>query len=268
MNINSNKFIKLQDTLFSMLEDIHDICEANDIDYFLAYGSMLGAVRHKDFIPWDDDMDIGMTRDNFNKFSKLFSNEDSEKYFIQTVHSDSGYGWPFAKFMKNNTKYIEGAHIANNKRNGIFIDIFIFDNAPDVPKLQKKHLSRQTIYKRLLLMKSTYVFNDGLSKIKLARNYFLNLVLKFVPRKFLIKKLEAELLRYNNQDTNYMTNFGDCYLYDKKVITEVIKYPFRDREFYGVKNYDLYLSQIYGVYMKLPPLEEQQPIHGIVDLEF
>lgn len=268
MDINSTEFKQLQTTLFDILTDIDQVCKDHEIDYFLAYGSMLGAIRHKDFIPWDDDMDIGMTRENYNKFEALFKNLDSDKYFLQTFHSDSGYGWPFAKFMKNGTTYMEGSHVNDNKRNGIFVDIFIFENAPNDPELQKKHLKRQTIYKRLLLMKSTYKHNDGISKIKLIRNHLINAILKLVPRSYIIRKLEAELHRYNDIETDYVTNFGDCYLYDKELITTLEEYPFRDKSFLGVKNYDQYLTQIYGDYMTLPKEEDRVPIHDIVELKF
>ena len=98
---------KLQLTQVEMLKEIRRVCEKLNIQYFLIDGTLLGAVRHKGFIPWDDDLDIAMTRPEYDKFVKFAPNELSTEYFLQNWHSDPAYALPYSKLLMNGTKLIE-----------------------------------------------------------------------------------------------------------------------------------------------------------------
>jgi len=117
---------------FEMALEVKRICQNHNIEYFLIAGTLLGAVRHKGFIPWDDDLDIGMLRIDYNKFISLAPIEMDKKYVLQTWDTDPGFALPSAKLRKSGTKYIERNSQKANIHNGIFIDIFPFDNAPRV----------------------------------------------------------------------------------------------------------------------------------------
>lgn len=115
-----------------MLLEVDRICRENDIIYSILYGTILGAVRHKGFIPWDDDLDIGMTREEFEKFEKVCELKlDKERFFLQTARSDPEYRWGYAKLRRKGTEYIRAGQEAIKCVSGVSIDIFIIDNMPD-----------------------------------------------------------------------------------------------------------------------------------------
>ena len=111
--------------------EVKKICENYKIKYFLIAGTLLGAVRHRGFIPWDDDLDMGMLRKDYIKFLKIARKELDDKYYLESWKVASGYGLPFTKIRMNGTKYIERNSKDVNCHLGIFIDIFPFDNVPD-----------------------------------------------------------------------------------------------------------------------------------------
>ena len=98
---------KVQLTQLEIAKEIHRVCEENDIRYFLSDGTFLGAVRHQGFIPWDDDMDIGMLREDYEKFCRIAPQKLGEKYVFQNWYTDPNYGLPFGKVMKRGTVYQE-----------------------------------------------------------------------------------------------------------------------------------------------------------------
>lgn len=97
---------ELQKVLLDILKEVKRVCDENNIDYFIIAGTALGAVRHKGFIPWDDDIDIGMTRDNYEKFIKIANTKLSEEFFLQTMETEEETPFYFAKVRKNKTKFI------------------------------------------------------------------------------------------------------------------------------------------------------------------
>lgn len=123
---------KLQLIELEMLLEVDRICRGNDIMYFISDGTALGAVRHKGFIPWDDDLDVRMTREEFEKFEKVCeTNLDTSRFFLQTAKSDKEYRWGYAKIRRNGTEYLRAGQEAIKCVSGVSIDIFIIDHVPD-----------------------------------------------------------------------------------------------------------------------------------------
>ena len=138
-------------------KEIKKICDENEIKYFLDSGTLLGAVRHKSFIPWDDDLDIGMLRDDYEKFINIAPQKLSNNFILQTWKTDEEYANAFAKIRMKNTLYIESSTNGNNMNHGIFIDVFPYDTYPN-KKYQRFYQGIMlTFYKRILKVKCNYL---------------------------------------------------------------------------------------------------------------
>ena len=128
---------KVQKVQLEMAKEIKRVCDENQISYFLYRGTFLGAVRHKGVIPWDDDMDFGMLREDYDKFCRIAPEKLGEDYFFQTWHSDENYALPLGKVRKRGTLFVE-AKSAVLQENGIYVDIYPLDFAPVGEQEQKK----------------------------------------------------------------------------------------------------------------------------------
>ena len=122
---------KLHIVEVEILDEIDRVCKKNNIEYFLIGGTLLGAIRHKGFIPWDDDLDVGMTRENYEKFINIAPNELDSKYYLDNFKTNTNCHLPFSKIRKNNTTMDEEATKNFNNHKGIFVDIFPFDKLKD-----------------------------------------------------------------------------------------------------------------------------------------
>ena len=147
--------LKVQQIQLEMAKDIKRVCEENGIRYFLYRGTFLGAVRHKGVIPWDDDMDFGMLRADYEKFCRIAPEKLSSQYCFQNWHTDENYALPFGKVRKRGTLFVE-AKCARLPENGIYIDIYPLDFAPEGEQARKKLAKSLLHLFRLKLMKSGY----------------------------------------------------------------------------------------------------------------
>ena len=150
--LDSKTLKKLHDVELEILQEIIRICKKYDIKYYLAGGTLLGAVRHKGFIPWDDDLDIGMLREDYDKFMKYGIKEIDDKYFIHCDKTDPNYWLPFIKVRKNSTTFVE--ELLNKKEvlhNGIFVDIFPMDNCNNLLLKVIKKLKKLLVLLELII---------------------------------------------------------------------------------------------------------------------
>ena len=130
---------RIQQIEFDIMQQIDSICRAHDLTYFAIGGSVLGAVRHQGFIPWDDDIDIGMPRKDYEEFLKYASEELPKGYFLQTFFTEKKSPFYFAKVRKDNTKFVEYYLRDLDIHQGLFVDIFPFDNVPVNESTKKLH---------------------------------------------------------------------------------------------------------------------------------
>ena len=242
--------------------EIKRICDKNNINYFLTAGTLLGAVRHGGFIPWDDDMDIGMLRKDYNQFIEACKTDLSNEFFLQTWDTDPDFPFSFAKIRLRNTHFIEGFSENVGENNGLFVDIFPFDNVPDSQNARKKQARKYFVCKRLLWIKKGMGINMKKESKRQAVRYYVFLLFSKLFNYNAIKKYFKKVQnKYNDIKTEMVVTDGS-YSYDKESIRrswvenlELVK--FETEEFLSYKDRNAYLQHFYGDYMKLPPIEQR-----------
>ena len=256
----------LQSVLLSIAKDIDALCRKNHIDYYLLGGSCIGAIRHHGFIPWDDDLDIVMTKENYVRFIEVCRTQlDLSKYCIQEGRKD----WPlnFTKIRLRGTRLHEpeDGYATEDEMQGIFIDVFYLENVPDneyLARLQyilaKYYLCYQLLcrnYKHASFKKKLMIASAAPMKIGLLRKLIVGYIEKFGGQ-------QTERLGLFYGRTRYRTSGVLRWIYGKP------KYvPFEDTELPVPEHYHEYLTQMFGDYMKLPPVEQRQGLH-LVSVDF
>ena len=256
-----------------ILKEIQDICSRNGIRHFAIAGTLLGAVRHKGFIPWDDDIDIGMLRSDYCKFMERAKIELSSDFFLQTWETDPGFGLPMAKIRINNTTIVEGASANVKCHQGIFVDIFPFDEKPDAPVRRWFHAMSSYILKRALLARSGYSVGDQ-KRLPLRLAFAsMNTVLRFVPTQSLIQLFEKQMQQFNGHQSEECVTVAGSYGYRRESVLrswteDLMDYEFHDLTICGFRNSHAYLSNLYGEYLRLPPEGARGQRHDIQSIDF
>ena len=247
----SEKMKKVWAVEIDLLEQFDKCCKDNNIDYAIAYGSMLGTVRHKGFIPWDDDIDIVMDRKEYNKLLKVAPSFFKGKYFFQYHGSEKNYCKTHAQLRNSETTAILRRDINNNNNNqGIFIDVFPLDALPENKQKREKLLNK--IEKNLKLIYGYETYN--LHKNHRLRGKSLYRLLKLVGINRYIKHFEKICSKYAKKEKKYVGDvafFGKkCSCWERELLKKKQYYDFEYTTVRGIKNYDYYLKQQYGDYMK------------------
>lgn len=252
---------ELKEIQMDILEVIHGYCKQNDIHYSLACGTFLGAIRHKGYIPWDDDIDIYLKRKDYEKFIAGFPQEYQH---VQVVSLERDCNWDraYAQAFDNRTILQEGRTSRIDK--GVYIDIYPIDSVPDADEKWVLYNKKRRMLIRLSEIK--YVsLADGRSLVK---NIILSLgkliMLPFSSRAIALW-ISKYAQRYNGK--NYHRSF-ECVQgmlqkrpFDSSLMDNIIETQFEDRHYMIMRDYDAYLSNAYGDYMKLPPIEKQVSHH-------
>lgn len=242
-----------------ILKNIDSFCRENNIIYSLYFGTLLGAVRHKGYIPWDDDIDLMMPRPDYDKFIDLYNHE---KYRVVSSKIDTKYPYLFAKVEDKRTKLVENTDIEYNI--GINVDVFPLEGIPDSNKELKIYFKKINKYKDLLNLKTV--------KIAPSRSLIKNLILKTLKILFFWKSYEKIILQFQNEVDKF--NYENSkYLIapsfhrkktkklTKLLYTEIIDIDFESKKYKAIKRHDEYLTMQYGNYMKLPPEKDRVTHH-------
>lgn len=263
---------KVQMVQLEIAKEIKRVCEENDIRYFLADGSFLGAVRHQGFIPWDDDMDMGMMRSDYEKFCRIAPEKLKPEYCLQTWYTDPNYGLPFGKVVKRGTVYLENKKSRKLRENGFYVDIFPFDYVPEDPMSREQLAAKLLSIYRVKLMKSGYKpwmeENRIVWKKRIGYLYY-QLKALFVSQRELAKGYDA--LAVSPCDSTMVCEQSALPrpdYYRSAWIGELADYTFEGETFKGPKEYDKFLTALYGDYMQLPPEDQRENRHQIVEIDF
>ena len=210
MTISNKDLRKAQLLMLKILKEVHKICEENNIKYFLSDGTLIGAIRHQGFIPWDDDLDIGMLREDYEKFCKIAPQILSENFILQNFQTDKGYGLQFGKVILKNTVWIEKvAKNTNRQWSGIYIDIFPYDNITENKKMQKLINRLYIFIQGLILIKFKYINISNYESMAKKLKYVLKKIyLCTISKKLLIYIRDSICKRYLNKSKTLVTKYG------------------------------------------------------------
>lgn len=258
---------KLQMTELEMLREVDRICRKYHIKYSLDGGTLLGAIRHNGFIPWDDDADVVMLRSEYVKFYKACKKElDTDKFFLQEFRTDEKYRWGYSKMRRNGTIFLREGQEHGNWNQSVFIDIFVYDQVPDNYFLRRIHLFlcyciRKGLYSEVGKKSASSVFLRKWYGIvnKIPRNSWVILLEKIAG---ITNKKRTQLVRHMTYPYRRECRYG----LPRECFDEYIEKDFEGYSFQIFKKYDLYLTRLYGNYMNLPPMEKRK-VHPVSKIE-
>lgn len=261
--MEDKKLRAVQMEQLSIMDKIHKFCVKHSIKYYLIGGSALGAVRHKGFIPWDVDIDIAMTRENYRNFSKLIKSDPIEDLEYFDYKSLKLYNPPHAIIIKRNTELFRDDR-AYNKRfrpMGIFVDILPLDNAPDSKLLRNIQAEILRYLARFKYYKIASYFPEN-KKIKKIIRYISAGIFSIIPMRLLNYVQQKTMMAFTSNGTKCFCSMSSHYSYRKQCMPKDIYgdptlIKFEDKYFYAPNKLDEYLTRIYGNYMIQPNISEQ-----------
>ena len=279
MLVNIEYYFHMNDLQKKQLEifvKFIELCEKNNLNYFLIGGSALGAIRHKGFIPWDDDLDVGMLREDFEKFCELQPQLEGTNYFIQTYKSDPNYIYSFAKLRDSSTTFIENFYKYHRINHGVWIDIMPIDGITDKDIPREKCMGRM----KRFFAQINLSYLGALKRKVHKETWFKDILLNIVAYPFSLfninhyrqKRMEKMAKKYPFDKATLAGNYhfawsGKVEGLPPKLYTETIDVPFENITAKVVKEYDKYLTCLYGDYMTPPPADKQEGHHHYSGLD-
>lgn len=266
----SNSLQELQAVELSILKTFIEICKKNNLRYFIIDGTLLGAVRHNGFIPWDDDIDIGMPREDFEKFSQLVHHELTNRYQFISINTNSSYTNPVPRIIDTSVTLMERSAMKEHTQNA-WIDIFPMDGMPS-SKIESVFHKFRLLSSRL---KFNYArFSTNVDLIRKNRPWIERILInigKRLPVEKIFswekeyKRMEKLLRKYPYDNSKYIVNFYSAYkfreMFDKKYYGNGKGYKFEDIILSGPVDYHFILTSIYGDYLT-PPSEDDRNHHN------
>lgn len=274
MDITNDQLQQLKRIELAMLDEFVRICDANGIDYFLSGGTCLGAARHKGFIPWDDDIDVGMLREDYDRFAQACKTELSDGFIFQDMNTEPNCGLVFGKIRKKGTVYSEtySSHIAMSQ--GVWIDIFPYDRVSNDSTERIKQYRKVSFLKNLYIVKCGYKFPQNKGGIQKAAYYVAKALCLLIPQHWIISKIDKAMRTYDQDDScHYAIPFGGAYSIEVETeelarLHDLALIEFAGKQYKTFADWDGYLTKHYGNYMQLPPKEKRRAgVHYVKELK-
>ena len=263
--MNREEVRQYQMAQLRLLEYFDSVCTSMGLKYYLVFGTLLGAVRHKGFIPWDADIDVAMFREDYETLKKEFIKQPNDMLFYQHYESEKNHSSPHAVLK------IKGTHVYFNKVNasnykplydGIYIDLFPIDNVSEDVKLQNAQVNRIARIRRFVSYKLAPVYSNTSAFGKFVK-LFISFVLKLISFHALFQKADKVMQKYDsNKNTKHVAILTDPLVFKKQLFPRSVFGDGKFVDFEGKKfrvpvNAELFLSIRYGNYMELPPEKDR-----------
>lgn len=251
---------ELKEIEFEILQTIHSFCVQNDLRYYLCGGTLLGAVRHGGFIPWDDDIDICMPREDYEKFISSFTHVPG--YTMLSFPQSEGYFLPFIKVCDNRT-LLKETIVKDIPNCGVFVDIFPLDGLSDDLDNATKILQKSNF---LMKLNTEYVLRE--KTIGSIKHLIKRLVCMILPQKKVLSYLISCSKKYSF-DTSVFVGvafgfYGEREIMPKEIFSERVEIAFENSLFFAPLKYEQYLTTLYGDFMQPPPVEKRVTHHSFV----
>lgn len=280
VEVSGELLTKMQAILLETLKDFSSVCDKYGYYYSLCGGTALGAVRHKGFIPWDDDIDVFMTRSDYDEFLKVFQKELGDRYYLHAPEITPELGMPITQMMVKGT-LLRSYTSPDCDDSGVYIDIFVLENAPNNALLRKMHgfgslllglcLSCRRFSANEKKLLDIYVDSGDEVISAIKKKAFYGKILAFNSVKTWAKRFKWWNSIYKNDSSEYVVcptgikhYFKEIFPRDKYCTTT--KLQFEDTSLSVIKDYDWALTRLYGDYMKLPP-EEKREHHFVLEIK-
>lgn len=262
---------KLRELEVKIALEIQRVCEKNGLRCFLVYGTLLGAVRHGGFIPWDDDMDMGMLRADYDKFAEACKTDLGPEFLWQSWDNDPSYPFPAGKVRLKGT-HTKEKFSAGGVEDGIYVDVFPYDAVPDGTWARKVTGWQYRVWKRLLWVKKGYGRCMRRESARQRVRYDLTAAMAaFFPYGWLKRRMQSAMTKCNGQRTREVAAPGDWaysrQFIDREWTENLVPVPFEGVKFPAFREADANLRRIYGDYMQLPP-EDQRVGHEFGSIDF
>lgn len=249
-----------------------DVCRQLNLEYFLYGGTLLGAEKYQGFIPWDDDVDVALTRKNYEKFIRYAPSLLPKDYFLQTPYNCPQSPYPYAKLRRRGTRYVEYANRNVPIETGIYIDIYPVDKIPQQENLRKKQFSNVRRWILLYVCRQVPLYDKKVpgkwGGIKRLVKWVICQLVKIFPPSYYLHKIDRYMQMYNGTNTQHYAalnspNYNNIYKH---------LYPLAQGVFEGIPvklpgNYQAHLRKRYGDYTQLPP-EDKRVGHVPYILDF
>ena len=245
--------------MLEILKEFHDVCERNNLRYWLDSGTLLGAIRHEGFIPWDDDIDVAMPRDDYDRFLEISNKELPKTISVKVFLKENIQSFFYAKLVLNRE------HLGSNgptAKTNIFIDVFPMDI------VKKRSVALHRLMRMFIGL--AYDENERGKGLKKGLKFIISKGVSLLDRKRIIKYMSSV---FNSESNGFLVygielhsslSSGVKFHIEKDKVLPLEKHLFEHDYYYVPKNYDEYLRKLYGDYMQLPPEEKRVPSHNIV----